>query len=89
MQELKPTALVTLIGTGFFPGSVVRLNGTTLTTRYADSGHLDAVVPLGQIRIASATTITVFNPAPGGGTSNSLAFTIVPLPKVYLPMISR
>ncbi len=76
-QEHGPTTLLTLTGSGFLPGSVAQLNGAALTTRYVDSTHLAAVVPLGQIAVTGPTAITVVNPAPGGGTSNSLTFTIV------------
>ncbi len=79
-QEHGPTTLLTLTGSGFLPGSVAQLNGAALTTRYVDNTHLAAVVPLGQIAVTGPTAITVVNPAPGGGTSNSLTFTIVANP---------
>jgi len=89
VKELGPTTLLSITGSGFFPGSVVRLNGTALATHFADSGHLEAIVPLGQIRITGDTSITVYNSTPGGGTSNPLIFTILPNPRVYLPVMYK
>ncbi|HWQ03772.1 MAG TPA: right-handed parallel beta-helix repeat-containing protein [Longilinea sp.] len=79
VNEQDPTTVLTLIGSGFFPGSVVQLNGNTLLTHYVDSNHLFAVLPLGQIGISGDTSITVFNSTPDGGTSNAVTLTIVPV----------
>jgi hypothetical protein len=77
---------LTVVGSGFFSGSVVRWNGaprpTTLVTGAAPT--LRAAIPASDIATAGAATVTVFNPAPGGGTSNGVSFTVIgsPLPRI-------
>jgi YVTN family beta-propeller protein len=71
--------LLTVVGDNFLSGSVVRWNGTDLpTTSNGSINGLIAQVPPSDIAAAGTATVTVFNPAPGGGTSNSLTFTITP-----------
>jgi len=71
--------LLTVVGDGFVPSSVVRWNGTDLpTTSNGSINGLTAQVPASDIAAAGTAAVTVFNPAPGGGTSNSLTFTITP-----------
>jgi 6-phosphogluconolactonase (cycloisomerase 2 family) len=60
-------------------GSVVRWNGSDRPT--ASNGAVNALVAEispADIAEAGTATVTVFNPAPGGGSSNSLTFTITP-----------
>jgi 6-phosphogluconolactonase (cycloisomerase 2 family) len=69
---------LTLSGLNFEASSVVRWNGTDLpTTLYPNSMDeiLIAEISASDIAAAGTATVTVFNPAPGGGTSNSLTFT--------------
>ncbi|HEU5352635.1 MAG TPA: FG-GAP-like repeat-containing protein [Terracidiphilus sp.] len=63
-------------GTGFVNGAAVECNGVPLPTVFVDSEHLSAVVPAADVAIAQTATVTVMNPAPGGGASNA----------VYLPV---
>jgi hypothetical protein len=67
---------LTVSGTNFITSSVVQWNGTGLTTTYASSTQLTATVPASDIAAAGTASVTVFNPSPGGGTSNALSFTI-------------
>jgi uncharacterized protein (TIGR03437 family) len=68
---------LTVTGTNFINGSVVRWNGNTRTTVFVNSTSLSVQIPASDIASAGTAQITVFNPAPGGGTSNSLSFPIV------------
>ncbi len=64
----------------YTPQSVVRWNGTALPTTYAGT-QLLATVGAGLIAAPGTASVTVFNPAPGGGTSNAVTFsTILPAP---------
>jgi hypothetical protein len=63
-------------GSGFLPASTVDFNGTALATTFVSSRQLTAVVPAADIATAETASITVMNPAPGGGSSNV----------VYLPV---
>ena len=68
--------ILTVNGTGFVSNSVVRWNGTALTTKFLSSSQLTAVVPATNIATASTANVTVVNPAPGGGTSNVAFFSV-------------
>ncbi|MGA7823259.1 MAG: beta-propeller fold lactonase family protein [Steroidobacteraceae bacterium] len=61
----------------FVAGSVVRWNGSDRpTTSNGSINGLTAQISASDIGAAGTAVVTVFNPAPGGGTSNSLTFTI-------------
>ena len=68
------TLMVT--GTGFLPGSKVRWNGVDRTTHYVSATTLTADIPATDIATAGTVAVTVFNPAPGGGTSNAVNHAI-------------
>ena len=67
---------LTVNGSGFIDGSVVRWDGSDRTTTFVSSSELSAQITAADIATAEAAQVTVFNPAPGGGTSNALSFTI-------------
>jgi YVTN family beta-propeller protein len=60
----------------FAAGSVVRWNGSDRPTTNDGINSLTAQISGTDIAAAGTAVVTVFNPAPGGGTSNSLTFTI-------------
>jgi len=67
------------LSNNFVAGSVVRWNGTDRpTTSNGSVNALTAQISASDIAAAGTATVTVFNPAPGGGSSNSLTFTITP-----------
>jgi endonuclease G len=63
-------------GSSFISSSVVKWNGTSLTTTYVSATQLNATVPAANVATAGTATVTVFTPTPGGGTSSGLTFTI-------------
>ena len=69
-------------GSGFTSSSVVRWNGNGRPTTWISPTRVDANIPATDIASIGTADITVFNPAPGGGVSNSRTFTIssVPVP---------
>ena len=67
-----------LNGLDFVAGSVVRWNGSDRPTTVASSSQLTAQIPTSDIAAAGTVAVSAFNPAPGGGGSNSLTFTITP-----------
>jgi hypothetical protein len=67
---------LTITGTNFVNGSVVRWNGSPRTTTFVSSTRLEAAIPASDVATAGTANVTVFNPAPGGGTSNTATFTI-------------
>jgi DNA-binding beta-propeller fold protein YncE len=62
----------------FVPSSVVRWNGADRPTAFLANYEVTAQIPASDIVAAGTATVTVFNPAPGGGVSNSLTFTVAP-----------
>ncbi len=82
-----PAFTLTVNGTGFINGSTVRWNGNSRTTTFVSATQLTAAIPATDIAAVGTASVTVFTPAPGGGTSQGVTFTIVaPNPA---PMISR
>ena len=69
---------LTVTGTNFIPGSRVRWNGADRETAYVSATQVTAAIPFRDIAVAGTAAVTVFNPEPGGGTSNAQTFTILP-----------
>ncbi len=65
-----------VMGSKFIPGSVVRWNGMNRATVFVNAGHLTASIPTSDLATAGTAMVTVFTPAPGGGTSNAELFVI-------------
>jgi hypothetical protein len=84
VTSLSPTSAVagsaaftlTVNGTGFISGSKVRWNGIDRTTNFVSATQLTASITAADIATAATAQLAVFNPGPGGGTSNALAFVI-------------
>ncbi|MEO6725902.1 MAG: IPT/TIG domain-containing protein, partial [Blastocatellia bacterium] len=81
-----PAFQLTVTGTNFAPGSVVRWNGVDRPTTVDNTTQVTAQIPASDIASAGTATITVFSPAPGAGLSNAVTFTITeaarPLPRI-------
>ena len=61
---------ITVNGANFVSSSTVSWSGTVLATTFVTAEQLTAVVPATLITTSGTGWITVFNPAPQGGTSN-------------------
>ncbi len=68
--------VLTVNGSGFLSSSVVNWNGAALTTTFVSASQLTAAVPATNIATAGTASVTVTSPAPGGGTSNPVAFSV-------------
>ena len=68
--------VLTVSGRNFVSNSIVQWNGTNRTTSFVSSTELQATIPAADIATPGTAEVTVINPAPGGGTSNALTFTI-------------
>jgi hypothetical protein len=66
---------LTLNGTNFIPASVVQVNGSNRTTTFVSGTKLTAAIPASDVASASFPSISVVNPAPGGGIW-SLTFAV-------------
>ena len=67
---------LTVSGTNFVAASTVDIGGSALATTFVSSTQLTAAVPAVDTALLGTLSVKVMNPAPGGGASNSLPFTI-------------
>jgi alpha-D-ribose 1-methylphosphonate 5-triphosphate synthase subunit PhnH len=67
---------LTVNGSNLVSGCTVEWNGKGVSTSFVNSGQVTGKITAADIATAGTATVTVKNPAPGGGTSNSLTFTI-------------
>jgi YD repeat-containing protein len=74
----SPAFTLTVTGTNFVSSSVVRWNGSNRSTTMIDSTKLTAQINAADVAAAGTAQVTVFTPAPGGGTSASSPFRISP-----------
>jgi hypothetical protein len=72
----SPAFTLTVNGTGFVSGAVANWNGSARATTFVSSSQLTAAITAADIATAGTATITVTNPAPGGGTSNGVFFQV-------------
>ncbi|MBI1728953.1 MAG: Ig-like domain-containing protein, partial [Candidatus Rokubacteria bacterium] len=72
------TFTLKVTGSGFVPASTVRWNGSSRTTTFVSATRLTATIPAADIAAASTVSVTVFTPAPSGGTSSALPFVVHP-----------
>ena len=85
LTSLNPNAVgaggaaftLTLNGTNFTNSSVVQLNGSNRPTNFVSGTQLTVNITAGDIATAGTASVTVNNPAPGGGTSNALSLNII------------
>ena len=73
-----PAFTLTVNGSNFVSGSVVRWNGANRTTTFVSATQLTAAIPAADIAAAGSASVTVQNP--GGAVSNALTFTITGSP---------
>jgi hypothetical protein len=69
---------LTVNGTGFVSGAVVKWNHTSLATTFVKNSQLTASVPASEIAAPGTASVTVVNPSPGGGPSNVSFFEVTP-----------
>ena len=77
---------LTVNGGSFVSSSVVRWNGTNQTTTFVSATQLIAAISAANIATAGSASVTVFTPAPGGGTSGALPFAITAPPPASLSL---
>lgn len=70
------TFTLTVTGSGFISSSQIQWAGASLTTTFASATTLTAQIPATDLSATGSFDVKVLNPAPGGGSSNSAAFTV-------------
>ena len=83
-----PAFTLTVNGASFLSGSVIEWNQSPLTTTYISSQQLTATVPASDVAASGTAEVTVFNPAPGGGSSVASEFTINAAPRNPAPALT-
>jgi len=83
-----PQFTLTVNGSNFSTCSVVRIDGSDRATTFVNSGQLTATISATDQGAGGTKTITVFTPAPGGGTSNGQTLTINGTPDTTPPTVA-
>jgi hypothetical protein len=71
----SPTEIL-VTGVGFFVTSQITYDNAPCATTFIDATHVKATLSAAQLASAGSHSVRVVNPAPGGGTSSALAFTV-------------
>jgi len=71
-----PSPILQIQGNNFFPASQVSVNATPRTTHYLGETFITADLNLSDLAQTGEISVTVSNPAPSGGLSNSFTATI-------------
>jgi hypothetical protein len=72
----SPAFTLTVNGNGFVSGATVNWNGNARTTTFFSSKQVTASITAADLATASTASVTVVNPAPGGGASNVAYFQV-------------
>src|SRR5262249_43297393 len=75
-------------GSGFVASSIVRWNGANRPTTFVSANQLQAAIGAGDVAAAAVVQVSVLTPAPGGGASSGIAFTISPPPSLAVSATS-
>jgi hypothetical protein len=85
-----------LTGGGFVSGSLVNWNGAPLSTVAINHHEIDAAVPATLVATPQTASVKIVNPAPGGGSSNTVfveisartAYVVMPNYDTTLPNLA-
>ena len=67
---------ITVTGSGFVRGSIARVNDSSRFTTFIDDSHVLVGLTSDDMNRNNGFFLTIYNPAPGGGYSNAIYFTI-------------
>ncbi|HVA71644.1 MAG TPA: hypothetical protein VNF02_00930 [Candidatus Limnocylindrales bacterium] len=76
IPENSVTFTLQVNGSGFAPSSTILFNGTPRQTIFLSPSELTTQVNPSDIAFPQTISVQVFTPAPGGGTSASIPFTV-------------
>jgi hypothetical protein len=83
----SPALNLIVSGSQFVTNAVVQWNGSPRPTTFLASGVLVATISASDLATPGGAVVTVFNPPPGGGTSNSITFIIAATPAPTQPRL--
>jgi subtilisin len=78
---------LTITGSGFDAFSVVQWNGVNRPTTVVNTRTLTTTLSASDLQAPGTSQVRVVNPAPGGGTSTSLVFTVDPPPTLTISAV--
>lgn len=76
MNAGQPEFMLTVTGRRFSPTSLIEWNSSPIQTIFMSQTELTAMIPAALIQNPGTAAVTVTTPAPGGGTTTALTFTI-------------
>jgi hypothetical protein len=79
----SPATTVVVTGSGFLPQTEIHWQGQARPTTYESPTRVSVIFTPSDLGFAVAVPITAHNPAPGGGTSQPVAFSVRnPVPQI-------
>ena len=75
-----PPIVVTINGTGFMAASAVFVNNIQRTSVFVKDTQVTINLTSSELAVQQSISIRVQNPAPGGGASNTMSFSVIPEP---------
>lgn len=78
---------VTVAGTSFVTNSTVTINGASHATVFQSATELQITLTAADLAVGGVNQVQVFNPGPGGGTSNPMTFAVNPTDSAGLPVL--
>jgi hypothetical protein len=88
LNQGSDATMLTFVGTNFVPASFATWKGAGLQTTFVSSTQLSALAPKAILANAGDFSVGVTTPAPGGGASNALQFTVVAVAQNPKPVIT-
>lgn len=80
IESKTQSLIVTVKGTGFVKGAVVRVNGTNRETTFTNESQLTATLLPDDVEKEGEVELTVFNPGPGGGIATPIKLKVASEP---------
>jgi trimeric autotransporter adhesin len=84
-----PGFSLTVNGSGFVAATTTEWNGLTRSTSVLSSSLLKTTIPASDLAIAAPAQVSLVNPPPGGGNSNSISFAVKSVPSGAVGVIER
>ena len=67
---------LTVTGTGFVPGTILQVNGTSRPTTYVTSTQTSVILTASDLATAGSISLKAVNPSPGGGSSSASSIAV-------------
>lgn len=83
-----PPSVVTIDGASFVSGATARINGATRASSFVSASRMTITPTSADLATAGSLSVTVVNPAPGGGASNAATLVVTapaPAPTAISP----